>query len=337
MKISEIAVKNVRALPDLARRLADASKRPFDVVLITGSTGSGKTRLLQAIAAWKETVGPYGIAPGFAGWERRAGEGGWIEGVWELTEDEVRRGQLAGATVTARVEIGAKAAAPSVPAGLRKVLSAFFREETHGKVEYFPASRRLAAAPLPVPLEALTEKLEAATRLGADEAKYGIERAWLSARLAADLAAAGSTLSNRGVLLSGQAPDSLAGVRAAIARLAPHLRLLGLSPDGPRPTARFLRAGGAEVDLDGLSSGEEQAVLFALAFHRLALSRSVVLVDTPELHVHPSDHARFFRELTALGKDNQIIAATCSQGILATVPPEQIIDLDAAPRAEQRT
>jgi energy-coupling factor transporter ATP-binding protein EcfA2 len=332
MKITELALRNVRALPDMERRLTDASKRAFDVVLITGPMGSGKTRLLSAIAAWKEAIGPYGLPPRLAGWEKRQGQGGFLSGVWELTEDEARRGQLAGTRFPARVDIGPGAGAPDVPPGLRKLLAAFFRERTHGKFEYFPASRRLSSAPLPVPLDALSEKLEAAMRLGEEGSKYGVERAWLMDRLSADLAAAGSTLAGRGVLLSGQAPDSLAGVRAAIASLAPHLRLLGLSSNGPRATARFARSDRTEVDLDDLSSGEQQAVLFALAFHRLALSRSVVLVDTPELHVHPSDHARFFRALTGLGEDNQIIAATCSQGILSTVPPEQIIDLGAMER-----
>lgn len=334
MKISELAIKNVRALPDLSRRLAGPSKRPFDVVLITGPMGSGKTRLLSAIAAWKEAAGPYGSPPRLADWERREGQGGSLSGVWELTEDEARRGQLAAASVPVRVDVGPKAGAPEVPAGLRRVLSAFFREETHGKVEYFPASRRLSRAPLPVPLDALSEKVEAAMRLGDDEDRYAIERAWLHARLSADLAAGASTLSSRGVLLSGQAPDSLGGVRAAIARLAPHLRLLGLSSNGPKATVRFVRSDRTEVDLDDLSFGEKQAVLFAAAFHRLALSRSVVLIDTPEMGIHPADHARFFQAITDLGRDNQIIAATCSPGILSTVPPEQIIDLGAAePRA----
>lgn len=329
MKISEITFRNVRALPDLSRGLVDASRRPFDVVLITGPMGSGKTRLLEAIADWKEAVGPYGAAPPLAGRERTEGRGGLLSGVWELTEDEARRGQLAETRVPARVPIGPGAGAPEAPAGLRRVLSAFFREETHGKVEYFPAHRRLSKGPLPVPLDALSEKVEAPMRLGKEEGKYGVERAWLLERLAADLSAAGAALSDRGVLLSGQAPDSLAGAREAVARMAPHLRLLGLAGRGRGATARFLRSDRTEVDLDDLSGGEHQAVLFALAFRRLALSRSVVLIDTPELHLHPADHARFFRALLGLGADNQVIAATCSPGILSLVPPEQIIDLGA--------
>ena len=343
MKIAELSVKNVRAVPDLTRSLRDRSKKPFDVVLVTGPTGSGKTRLLEAIALWKEAVGAYGIAPKLSDKERRPGEGGSLSGVWELTPEEVRRGQLDSGAVEAKVDVGTRAGGGDAaggggaPRGLSRVLSAFFREETHGKVEYFPAGRRLSKAPLPVPLEALSEQVECGMRLGKEEGKYGIERAWVRERLLSDLSAAGSTLSDRGVLLSGQAPDSLAGARAKVARLAPHLRLSGLIGSGPKARVGFLRQGlssgeRSEVDIDDLSAGEEQAVLFALAFERLRLSRSVVLIDTPELAVHPADQARFFQALCNLGTDNQVIAATCSPGILASVPPEQIIDLGSPER-----
>ncbi|MEZ4297451.1 MAG: AAA family ATPase [Polyangiaceae bacterium] len=326
MKISQLSFKNVRAVPDLERPLVGPSKVPFDVVLITGPMGSGKTRMLEAIAAWKEAAGPYGAAPKLDRWER-PGERGSLSGTWSLTEDEMRGAQLASASVPVRVEIGGGASAPEVPAGLRRVLSAFSREETQGKVEYFPAARSLCQAPLAVPLEALSEKVESPTRLSRDDTKYGVERAWLLHRLSADLAASGEALSGRGVLLAGQAPDSLSRARASIALLAPHLRLAGLTRRGSRPTARFVRSDRAEVELEDLSGGEQQAVLFALAFARLCLSRSVVLIDTPEMGIHPADHARFFGALTRLGEDNQIIAATCSPAILSSVPREQILDL----------
>lgn len=337
MKISEIAFKNVRALPDVERRLTDSTRRPFDVVLVTGPTGSGKTRFLEAIVAWKEAIGAYGTPPRLATLERRAGAGGALDGVWELSDEEARRGSLPSASVRARVEVGAGAKAADVPPGLGRVLSAFSRSAATGKVEYFPASRRLSAAPLAIGLPALSEKAEASMRLTADPDKYGVERAWLVEQLSADLGASRAALESRGVLLAGQAPDSLAGVRSAIARLMPHLRLAGLQ-GGSRPGVCFSRAGRfggdrSEVELSDLSGGEEQAVLFAAAFGRLGLSRSLVLIDTPELFVHPDEHARFFGALCALGADNQVIASTCSPGILASVRPEQIIDLGASGRA----
>ncbi len=339
MKISEIVLKNVRALPDLRRSLTDASRKAHDVVLITGPMGSGKTRLLAAIAAWKEAIAPYGAAPVMSGLARDPGAPSEITAVWELSPEETAREQLTTGTHRVKVDVGPGALAPEVDRGLRKVLSAFSRDPARGKMEYFPASRGLSDRRLPVPLDALSEKSEAPIRTADDPDKYGIERAWLTARLDADLVAAGATLEGRGVLISRQAPDSLTAVKAAIAKLCPHLRLVGLGESGNRREPRFLRAAPdsradrAEVFLSELSTGEQQAVLFAAAFQRLALSRSVVLIDTPELGLHPADHARFFRTLCALGEDNQIFAATSSPGILGTVAPEQIIDLSPERRA----
>lgn len=340
MKITALSFENVRALPDVELPLGEASKNPFPVLLVTGPMGSGKTRLLEAIAAWKEAIGPYGMGPRQEDWARSPDVPGAIQGTWQLSDDEVKRGQLSSNSVSVRVEVGAGAAAPAAPLGLKRLLSAFFREETHGKMEYFPASRHLSTAPLPVPLDALDEKTEGPLRTSKDGAKYGIERAWLTARLSADLATAGATLAGRGVLLSGQAPDSLSAVRSALSLLAPHLRLLGLGARGTKSVPRFARrpAGSralseqTEVDLDDLSDGERQALLFALAFGRLRLSRSVVLIDSPELFLHPADHARFFEVLCRLGRDNQVIAATCSKSILDSAPPESVLDLGTSVR-----
>ncbi len=48
------------------------------------------------------------------------------------------------------------------------------------------------------------------------------------------------------------------------------------------------------------------------------------------LHLHPRRVAPFFGRLLELGRDNQIIAATTSAELLATVRPEQVIDLGQA-------
>ena len=52
-----------------------------------------------------------------------------------------------------------------------------------------------------------------------------------------------------------------------------------------------------------------------------------ILIDEPELHLHPAGHARLFGALLALGKQNQVIAATTSAEILKTVPADHVIDL----------
>jgi predicted ATP-dependent endonuclease of OLD family len=52
-----------------------------------------------------------------------------------------------------------------------------------------------------------------------------------------------------------------------------------------------------------------------------------MLIDEPELHVHAADRVRFLQAIVALGRDNQIIAATGSAEIVAAATPWQIVDL----------
>ena len=136
-----------------------------------------------------------------------------------------------------------------------------------------------------------------------------------------------------GVLLRRDVPDSLAPVKRAVAELTPHLRLIGVEVREGRRDVLFRRASGEEVKLEDLSDSEQQAVLFAAVFHRIGLSGSVVLIDTPELFFHPEDHARVMRAIARLGDQNQIIAATASEELLERAAPHQVIRLGARGRA----
>ena len=93
---------------------------------------------------------------------------------------------------------------------------------------------------------------------------------------------------------------------------------------------RFRCRDGTVVDLDELSASERQAVLFGLTFLRSGVHRSLVLIDSPELHLPPRRHADFFAGVCALGRDNQILAATTSAELLASVGLDQVIDLSSA-------
>lgn len=156
----------------------------------------------------------------------------------------------------------------------------------------------------------------------------------LVARSAADGARALEETASRGLLLGADAPDSLGPYRAAFAKLVPELRLRGAQPprgatigDGAKPILAFERPSGAVVGVHELSESQKQAVLLAGTILRLGLSRSIVLLDGPELHLHAADQARFLAALTTVGEDNQWIIATGSSEIMKTARREQVIAL----------
>lgn len=132
-----------------------------------------------------------------------------------------------------------------------------------------------------------------------------------------------------GLLLADDRPDSLGHYRAAIAELAPELRLLGATAEDPSGTPQLLFANkdGVEVGPEGLSAGQRQGVLIAASFARLGLSRSIVLIDVPELHLHGADHEAFIPRLLRLGGDNQLIVATGSSAMITAASREQTIVL----------
>ena len=91
----------------------------------------------------------------------------------------------------------------------------------------------------------------------------------------------------------------------------------------------------ARAWLDDLSESEKQAFLFCVTFRTLGLSRSIVLVDEPELHLHADAHASFVQALGRLGVDNQIFVATGSLEI--TRVAEQVIRLGPKPSNQRVT
>jgi len=328
MKLLRLSLSNFRGVPNGRYELTHPqSGEPLDLVVITGPNGSGKTRLLEAIIAAKESVGAYAarldpislIHPGMSE--------GSIEATWKLSDDEVRRSGLPHAIWATTMKLGPNAAPPSVDPGLAKLFAQYLHQPVCGKLEYFPANRHLFGARAPGIVPPLSEKAEARMRVGAEPSKYASIYSWLIGQGLRDIAATADQVATRGLVLKHDLTDSLAGVKRSVAALAPHLRLIGIRLSAEGHGVIFRHVDGADVELNELSDGERQAVLFAAAFERIQLHGSMVLIDHPELFVHPFDHVRALRTIAALGKDNQVIVTTTSQAILGNVARHETIQL----------
>lgn len=96
---------------------------------------------------------------------------------------------------------------------------------------------------------------------------------------------------------------------------------------GEGPDLCFERRDGSRLSLGELSTSEQQGFLFAATFRRLGLSHSIVLIDQPELYLHPDEQLRFIRALGGLGVDNQILFATSSVDIMRLASAHEVIKL----------
>jgi len=76
-----------------------------------------------------------------------------------------------------------------------------------------------------------------------------------------------------------------------------------------------------------LSSGEKQLFLRTLSIKMLEPKNSIILIDEPELSLHPKWQQRIIEVYKKIGENNQIIIATHSPHILGSVSNENIFIL----------
>src|SRR6185437_7005790 len=233
MKLTRLTLENFRGVPDGSYAFTRPSDgAPLDVVYVTGPASSGKTGFLEAVVALKESVGAYGIPPDSARLLRRGARSGRIEGTWLLSAAEMARAETKQATWTTTLELGGEGVQALAEPALRELFQAYSHDPERGKLEYFPANRRLAErrGAKPPPLDA-----EGALRAGTRPDKYAFLEAALVDLALSDGLKAVEEASARGILLRSDQRDSLAPYREDIAELAPSIRLVGVDMTGKDP------------------------------------------------------------------------------------------------------
>ena len=105
-------------------------------------------------------------------------------------------------------------------------------------------------------------------------------------------------------------------------------RLIGMSTETTEILPIFTNLSGDKFDINELSSGEKQLFLRTLATKMLNPENSIILIDEPELSLHPKWQQRIVDVYRKIGKNNQIIIATHSPHILGSVKKENIMLLD---------
>jgi hypothetical protein len=283
MKIQRATFLGVRGVPDATLELTGPkSSAPASTVVVAGPSGSGKTRLLEALVVAKEAIGAYGPMARGAPWIG-GGAAAKILVTFHLDEAERDYAGTASPTVEGEVIFLPDRIRSEAPEGLRAVLERYSHDPAHGKLEYFPATRRLLPHP---PFTGLGVAEQRIARPGKDARKYSFVVPFL---------------------LSLQ-HDARRAERFA-SRLAALCPAVAYAPDPEgAPIPRCFRSrGGPPATPFELSSGETDAVVFAATATAIGLERSLVLVDRPDLHL--DDVERLAAGLAALGQDNQLFLA----------------------------
>lgn len=101
------------------------------------------------------------------------------------------------------------------------------------------------------------------------------------------------------------------------------VKLIGLSEDEETKPI-FKNSLGKEFDINGLSSGEKQLFLRALSLKFLEVNNSIILIDEPEISLHPEWQSKIIKLYENIGQNNQIIMATHSPHIVSDIEAKQL-------------
>ncbi|NFG61517.1 ATP-binding protein [Clostridium sp. CMCC3677] len=101
------------------------------------------------------------------------------------------------------------------------------------------------------------------------------------------------------------------------------VKLVGLSETNETKPI-FRNSLGKKFDITGLSSGEKQLFLRALSLKFLEVNNSVILIDEPEISLHPQWQKKIIDVYESIGNNNQLIIATHSPHIIGDIESKQL-------------
>ncbi len=162
--------------------------------------------------------------------------------------------------------------------------------------------------------------------------KYDFVRTFLCTAALEEAASVSRAMDEDGLVPAADQAARLDEFGAHLSELGDKLASRGIRQGGSDVSCMFARRTGAghrDVELAELSGSEAMLVLVAATIHAFGLAGSLLLIDAPELGMHPEDQVRMFEGLQRLMRDGQLIVATSSPAILRSVSAERVVLLAA--------
>lgn len=315
MKILELETLGFRGLPDTRWSFRDDAGAAHSLVVVTGPPASGLTTLVESIAVTAARLGGVGGIPDLERVLRAGAAGCRLRSTWEFDDEEALFGGLPESTMNAELTFqrGGICEIEADP-GVQGVLARYEHRAQIAKVVLLPALRVTSAGYTPI---SDFEADQRGVRLDPGVDRFaGLPRAM---GLLAFSAVSG-----------GGGGATFARVQELFGELCPSVKLVGMSSTGQ---PEFLLKSAARLPLARLSLTERNAFVLAASLVLMALERSVVLVDTPELGLPPGLAARWLDVLRGATPEAQWIVASRDPELVARAPRASRIELGAQPGA----
>ena len=299
MKIKNLYIKEFKGLRDISINF-EKNDKPLDLVVLAGSNGSGKTRVLESILKYFQDHLNYkqnNIETGIFYEEK---EKNCISNVRDF---------FYGLEYFSYHEV-------NNPLYEKHI-------EIKNKLDILPKI-------IYVPTEINFQKMDVASTTLVQEYKFiNIVNTNLIKDIPSYIATKmiSAMLKNKNEKVGDVQKKVFNEINEIFENLSIDVKVEDISQDG-RNITLFTNSSGDEFDINELSSGEKQLFLRTLAIRMLNPENSIILIDEPELSLHPKWQQRIVDVYRKIGKNNQIIIATHSPHILGSVRKENIMLLD---------
>jgi len=301
MKIKNLHIKEFKGLRDISINF-EKNDEPLDLVVLAGSNGSGKTRVLESILKYFQDNLNYKQNNIEAGIFYEEKEKNCISNVQDFFY------------------------------GLENFSYREVNNPLHEK--YIEIKKKLDILPkvIYVPTEINFQKMDVASTTLVQEYKFiNIVDTNLIKDIPSYIATKmiSAMLKNKNEKVGDVQKKVFNEINEIFENLSIDVKVEDISQDG-RNITLFTNSSGDEFDINELSSGEKQLFLRTLAIKMLNPENSIILIDEPELSLHPRWQQRIVDVYRKIGKNNQVIIATHSPHILGSVKKENIMLLDKA-------
>ena len=319
MKIRNLYITEYKGLRDITLNFEN-NNNVLDLVVLAGANGSGKTRVLESIYYYFEMLRSKVVS---------------LELFYEKNENEVLDNLMSTEGLT---EIEKKMQKDIEYADCLRNIKYYNQDYKEGgnqninskiisrsfeKLKIFPKI-------IYVPTEINFQKIEIASPMLVQEYKF---LNIINSNLIKDVP---SYIATRIVEMANEQENiSMGEIRNAVFReineifeiLDLDIKVSEISKDA-KSIPIFTNSSGDKFDINELSSGEKKLFLGTLAIKMLNPENSIILIDEPELSLHPKWQQKIVDVYRKIGKNNQIIIATHSPHILGSVKKENIMLLD---------
>ena len=305
MKIKNLHIKEFKGLRDISINF-EKNDEPLDLVVLAGSNGSGKTRILESIKDYFESY-------------IDIQEIKIINNLQIFFEKEEK-------------ECIDKIGSEKYFYSNLEYFSLNDKKENLNESSYLVIKKNLLILPkiIYVPTEINFQKMDVASTTLVQEYKFiNIVNTNLIKDIPSYIATKmiSAMLKNKNEKVGDIQKKVFNEINEIFENLSIDVKVEDISQDG-RNITLFTNSSGDEFDINELSSGEKQLFLRTLAIKMLNPENSIILIDEPELSLHPKWQQKIVDVYRKIGKNNQIIIATHSPHILGSVKKENIMLLD---------